>query len=288
MRYRNSITVLLIPVLLLLTLCRSKIDDADIIAKVGNTILSRQEMQEAMAKEGYPDDQERVFVDRWVHRELLYQEAQRLHLEHSEDLQEELSRIRKELLINKLLERTYNEKIRMSEEEIRSYYDQNVSDFKVNEAQVRIQHMLLETRSDANLAYQEINAGKSFESVAKSRSTDAFASQGGEMGYIKKNDVIPEIERYAFRLQEDQVSPVVRSSFGYHIIKVLDRRSAGETRPLSEVRPEIMQRLRVIKEGQVYYDLLYQLQNQNKYYVFQPADPSPATDSTRSEPIITN
>jgi parvulin-like peptidyl-prolyl isomerase len=203
-------------------------------------------------------------------------------LHQADDIQESLERLEKELLINKLLERTYNEKIRLSEEEIQSYYDQNITDFQIDADEVRIQHILLSSRADANLALQEINAGNSFESVAKARSIDAFAQQGGEMGFIRSEDVIPEIQRIAFRLSKDQVSTVIRSSYGYHIIKVLDKRSEGDTKPLTEVRTEIMQRLRVVKEGQVYYDLLYQLQNQNKYYVFQPPIPAETADSVET------
>jgi parvulin-like peptidyl-prolyl isomerase len=235
-----------------------------------------------MVNQGYSAEEERTFVDRWIHRELLYQEALRQHIQQSDDLQKELIQIEKELMINKLLERTYKEKIRFSEEEIRSYYDQNVTDFRVSKDEVRIQHILLKTRSDANLALQEITAGNAFESVAKSRSIDEFAEQGGEMGYVCREDVIPEIQRQAFRLSDNQVSPIIQTEFGFHIIKVLDHRSAGDLRPLAEVRPEIMQRLRVIKEGQVYYDLLYQLQNQNKYYVIQPSLPGVATDSVET------
>jgi peptidyl-prolyl cis-trans isomerase C len=263
--------------------CGTKIEQSDIIAKVGNAVLTKQELQSLMVNQGYSVDEERTFVDRWIHRELLYQEALRQHIQQSDDLQKELVQIEKELMINKLLERTYKEKIRLSEEEIRSYYDQNVTDFRVIKDEVRIQHILLKTRSDANLALQEITAGNSFESVAKSRSIDEFAEQGGEMGYVCREDVIPEIQRQAFRLSDNQVSPIIHTEFGYHIIKVLDHRSAGDLRPLAEVRPEIMQRLRVIKEGQVYYDLLYQLQNQNKYYVIQPSLPGVDMDTLETQ-----
>ncbi|MBN1781780.1 peptidylprolyl isomerase [bacterium] len=286
--FKYIIRTVLLFVPLLFFGCGSQIDDSDLVAKVGDAVLTKQEMKAQMAREGYQPDQEKTFVDRWIHRELLYQEALHLHLNTSQDLKQELMRIQKELLINKLLERTYKEKIRMTDEEIRSYYDQNISDFKLTEDDVRIQHILTETQSEASLALQEIQTGQPFESVAKTRSMDAFASQGGEMGYIQKGDVIPEVERWAFRLARNDVSRVFSSSFGYHIIKVIDKRSAGETRPLSEVQPEIMQRLRVIKEGQVYYDLLYQLQNQNKYYVFQPIEPSAAADSAEIPELLIN
>lgn len=279
---------LFLPVCLLPFGCGPKIDNSDIIAKVGNSVLTKQEIQDHMAREGVASQEERLFVDRWIHRELLYQEARNQHLHQADDIKEALVRLEKELLINKLLERTYNEKIRLSEEEIRSYYDQNITDFQVDEDEVRIQHILLSSRADANLALQEINAGNSFESVAKARSIDVFAEQGGEMGFIRSEDVIPEIQRTAFQLSKDQVSTVIRSSYGYHIIKVLDRRSAGNTKPITEVRTEIMQRLRVVKEGQVYYDLLYQLQNQNKYYVFQPPLPAEKADSVETSLQETN
>ena len=262
--------------------CGTKIEQSDIIAKVGNAVLTRQDLQSLMISQGYTSDEERIVVDRWIHRELLYQEALRQHIQQSDDLQKELARIEKELLVNKLLERTYKEKIRLTEEEIRSYYDQNVSEFRISKDERRLQHILLKTRSDANLALQEITAGNSFESVAKARSTDEFADQGGEMGYISREDIIPEIQRQVFRLSDNQVSPIIHTEFGYHIVKVLDHRTAGELRPLAEVRSEIMQRLRVIKEGQVYYDLLYQLQNQNKYYVIQPPPQGAETDSAET------
>ena len=102
------------------------------------------------------------------------------------------------------------------------------------------------------------------------------------MGYVSREDIIPEIQRQAFRLSDNQVSPIIHTEFGYHIVKVLDHRTAGELRPLAEVRSEIMQRLRVIKEGQVYYDMLYQLQNQNKYYVIQPSPPGAEPDSAET------
>jgi len=286
MIFFNHKGILLIPILLFLIQCGSEVNDSDVIAKVGNALLTKQELHDRMEKEGYPPDQERTYVDRWIHRQLLYREALHQHLDQTDDIQEQLARIEKELLINKLLDRTYKEKIKLSEGEIRSYYEQNLSDFKVDETEVRIQHILCKTRSEANLALQEINTGEPFDNVAKSRSIDTFASRGGDMGYVKKDDLIPEIDRLAFRLLKNQVSPVIRSSFGYHIIKVIEKRSTGDSRPLSEVRPEIMQRLRVIKEGQVYYDLLYQLQNQNKYYVFQPSDSSHPQDSVQTETSI--
>lgn len=284
-----NIWILFIPPLFLcLIRCGSGIDDTDIVARVGDVQLTKQQMRAQMDREGYPPNQERTYLDRWIHRQLLYQEALRRHLDHTEDIQEQLKRIKKELLINKLLDRTYKEKIKMSEEEIRSYYEQNISDFKIEEPEVRIRHMLLENRSDANLALQEINTGEPFENVAKARSNDEFASRGGDMGFVRKGDLIPEIERLAFRLSNDRVSGLIRSAFGYHIIKVLEQRSAGSIRPLSEVRSEIMRRLRVIKEGQVYYDLLYQLQNQNKYYIFQPSGDSESPDSTYTETALSN
>jgi peptidyl-prolyl cis-trans isomerase C len=280
MQKRIKFAAIIVPGLFLLQ-CGSKMGDIDMVAKVGNIILTRQDLQTQMMREGYLPDQEKAFVDRWIHRELLYQEAMRLHLNASEDLQEELKRIEKELLISKLLERTYKEKVQMTEEEILSYYDQNISDFKLIEDDARIQHMLFDSRSEASLALQEIQTGKSFENVAKARSIDAFAAQGGEMGYIKKSDVIPEVERWAFHMLKNEISPIFSSSFGFHLLKVLDRRSSGEVKPLSEVRGDIMQRLRVIKEGQIYYDLIYQLQNRNKYYIFQPSVQNDAPDSTQ-------
>lgn len=231
-----------------------------------------------MSAEGMNAGRESDFVDRWVNRELLYREAKRLGLDRSEDLRLELELVEKEYLIQKLLERQFAERVQITEEEILRYYEENKDLFRVDEDEVLVQHILSETRADANAAYQEIMAGNAFEAVARERSTGMFREQGGNMGYIRSGDVIPEVSRAAFRLAEGRVSAVFQSRYGFHIVKIVKKKSEGDYKDLADVHADILERLRVSKEQRLYYDLLYQLQNQSNVFVSVPADSG--SDST--------
>ncbi|HDQ46265.1 MAG TPA: hypothetical protein ENN17_12345 [bacterium] len=220
-----------------------------------------------MAVEGYRPEQEGDYVARWVNRELLCQEARRLGFHRAEGLDLELEMIEKEFLIQRLLENTFAERIRITDEEVTAAYEAEKELFVVKADEVRLYHVLTETREEANLAYREIQAGKPFVEVARARSVDIFREQGGDMGYIAQEQVIPEVAQAAFRTPRGGLSPIFRTSQGYHILRVADRRSKGEIKPLSEVQDEVRRRIRVNKERAVYFDLLYQLQNRSKIYI---------------------
>ncbi len=248
--------------IILIPRCGRDVPESDIVAQVGNSVLGISEMKQRMALEGLSTDRESEFVDRWINKELLFQEAKRQKFDaNSPELEWELDLVRKEHAIQKLLDRTYLEKIQVTEDEIQSYYDKNRETFVVadGEEEVRALHILIKTRSEADLAQQEIAAGKSFEEVARERSTDMFKDTGGDMGFFRPDDVIPEISRNAFRLPEGRVSQVFSSRYGYHILKVLKKYSAGNIKDLTDMRNEILQRLRIRKEGAIYYELLFRL-----------------------------
>lgn len=245
-------------------------DDDEVVARVGNTILTREDMKQKMAWEGVGPDQESDFVDRWVDRELLYQEAKRLGLDKAVELQWEIELVEKEYVIQMLLERTFMQEVEITEEEIVDYYERNKDEFQADEEAVRAFHILKESKAEADVARQEIMAGKAFEKVAQESSVGIFRERGGDMGFFRRGDVIPEIERYAFRLPEGQVSRVFQSNYGFHIIKVIKKRARGDYREISEVRDDIFHQLRVNKERSAYYDILFQLQNRTKVSVTIP------------------
>jgi len=259
--------------------CRKRLADDQIVARVGDVVLTKDAMKREIGWEGMRPEQENEFVDRWVNRELLFQEAKRLGLDKDAELNWQLELVKKEYLINKLLERTFAKKVKITDDEVKSYYEKHGDLFKVTEDEVRALHILTKTKAEADLALKEIRAGKPFSEVAKEHSIGIFRKKGGDMGFFKRRDVIPEVARFAFRLPEGKVSPVFHSSYGYHILKVLKRRRKGEIKDLSDVRKEIIQSLRVSKERSVYYDLLFQLQNKTKVYVIAPENSTGQRDT---------
>lgn len=271
MKRRRIWVSLLLALAVVVASCNRRPPDEEIVARVGDVYLTHKDLEKRLDLEGFSPDQINRYVERWVNREVLYQEAQRLGLENTEELAWELELVEKEFLINKLLERTYAEKVQVTEEMVTSYYQSHQDLFRVNEDFVHVFHLVTETREAANLARQSLLAGRPFEDVAREYSVGPFKDRGGDMGFIKESDVIPELRRIAFRSSVNDVSSVISSSYGYHVIKVVDKLKKDDVRPLVSVRDEIVARLRANKEQQVYYDLLYKLQNESNIHVALPS-----------------
>jgi peptidyl-prolyl cis-trans isomerase C len=265
--------------------CRSRIPEEEVLARVENAVLTQDAVNKRMAWQGMRPDQERIFVERWVNRELLYLEAREKGFHRNEELEYELEMVEKEYLINQYLESVYAEKIQVTQEEIQAHYEQNRSDFELSEDEVAIQHLLVDNRDAAQLALQEIRAGKPFEKVMEERSLSGDNQVGGDLGFVKRGELIPELERQAFSLPVGQMSPVIKSEFGYHIIKVVKKYVKGNSRDLADVNDEIARRLRVKKQWDVYHDLLYQLQNSLKVTMPKSDTWSTARDTTSREPV---
>lgn len=276
-RHRSGAIILI----LLFMVCGKRSADDPVIARVGDAVLRSQEMRRKMAWEGMRPEQISEYVDRWVNRELLVQEARRQNLDQDENLRWELDLVEKEFLVQKLLEQTFARSVQITDGEIEAYYEKNKEMYLVTEDEVRASHVLTETREEANLAHQEITAGMEIADVARERSVGSFRDRGGDLGFFRRGDTIAEIERVAFALREGSVSRVFQSSHGFHIIKVVKKRRQGSYKALQNVRDEILQHLRVTKERSVYRALISQLQNNTKVEVIVPPQ-SDTVDSVRA------
>lgn len=90
--------------------------------------------------------------------------------------------------------------------------------------QVRAEHILVKTAAEAQQIKREIDNGGSFEYYAKSYSMCPSGRNGGDLGYFSKGQMVPEFERAAFTTPVGQVSKPVYTQFGWHLIKVIDKR----------------------------------------------------------------
>ena len=252
--------------LAVLARCGSKSPQEQIVAKVGDVLLTRKALHAEMESEGVHPVRENDFIERWINRELLVQEAKLQSLDRSDEVRKALEKLEKEVLVNKLLEKTFAEQIHIGDDEMASFYEKNKDLFTVPGDEARILHLLTKTQYEASQALQEIRAGKPFEDVVKERSVDSFRDRGGDLGFVQRADVIPEIARYAFFLAEGTVSPVFQSSHGFHIIKIVKKYKPNDVKLLEDAKSDILQRLRVNEERIVYVDLLNRLQNKFKAY----------------------
>jgi len=112
---------------------------------------------------------------------------------------------------------------------------------------VRASHILTSTEDDAKNAEGELQRGADFASVAKEYSKDLTKDRGGDLGYFKKGQMIPEFEKVAFSIKIGDVSNIVKTRFGYHIITVTDKKQAVY-REFNEVKDEV--RTMLVRDAQ--------------------------------------
>ena len=136
-----------------------------------------------------------------------------------------------------------------SDAEAKDFYDKNQDKFK-EEEQVRASHILVKVdekadaatkqkaRAEIDSVLKQVKAGGDFAKLAQEHSDDGSASQGGDLNYFGKGAMVPAFDKVAFELKPGQVSDVVETQFGYHIVKVVDRKS-GRTVPFEEAQAKI-------------------------------------------------
>jgi peptidyl-prolyl cis-trans isomerase C len=166
--------------------------------------------------------------------------ARRAGLDRDEEVRARIRRAEEQELQQAWLSREIG--TRVNDEAIRARYDREVA-ARPAEEEVRARHILVPTETEARAALAEIRGGADFTAVAQRRSTGPGSREGGDLGFFRRGDMVPEFAEAAFALQAGQVSEnPVRSPFGWHVIKVEERRRATPP-PFEEVAQAIRQQL---------------------------------------------
>jgi parvulin-like peptidyl-prolyl isomerase len=205
------------------------------LARVGNSSLTADEFYASVPEQLLAvmslDDQKEA-LENWVKTELFYQEGVRRGVAGDERIRRKVAEIERELVAEEYIKSFMEDVPEVTEGEARSYFEAHKNDYGI---QVRLAHILVRSRADAERALEEIHSGTPFETVASEMSIDQTASIGGDLGYVRRGEMIHELEEPAFSLKVGEVSGVIPSSYGYHIIKVLDRHP-GAGQPSFESR----------------------------------------------------
>ncbi|HEX9949885.1 MAG TPA: SurA N-terminal domain-containing protein [Thermodesulfobacteriota bacterium] len=147
----------------------------------------------------------------------------------------------------------YLKEIEVSPKEIEEYYAMNREQYQKPE-RVRIRHILIRVSPDAGpeavekarlkagKVLAEARTGADFAALARQYSDDASAAKGGDLGYASRGEMEPTLARAVFALRKGEIGPVVRTSYGFHVVKVEDRQE-GKKRALEEAKKEIITRL---------------------------------------------
>lgn len=183
-----------------------------------------------------------MMVDQMVDQKAVQQMAEKANLENNPDVQQQLKLAKASIIQDAYLKAQVEPKV--TPEAIKKFYDENYANKPpVKEAHIR--HILVKTQAEAEKIIKELKAGKKFADLAKANSIDkATAGQnGGDLGWVKADELVPDFSKAAFAMKADTTSTTpVKSPFGYHVIQVLAYKTAPVP-TLEQVTPAIRQKL---------------------------------------------
>jgi peptidyl-prolyl cis-trans isomerase C len=152
---------------------------------------------------------------------LLSQAAQQQKLDQNPDVQRRLTFDHNRVLMEALLQKAGE--AAATDDAMHQVYQEAVKQMG-NEEEVHARHILVPTEDEAKAIETELKNGADFATLAKEKSKDPGAADGGDLGYFTKDQMVPEFSEVAFKLDKGQVSDPVHTQFGWHIIKVEDKR----------------------------------------------------------------
>jgi peptidyl-prolyl cis-trans isomerase C len=183
------------------------------------------------------------FLDRYIVKRLLMEEAKKENIEKEKEYQDRLVDIREQLVIESLLKKKVATNINPSEEELKSYYEKNKEKFKTGQ-EIATRQILVKTEKEAKELRGKLDKGEDFADLARRFSIDPSAkSTGGDIGFHAKGTLPPEYEAATSKLTKvGQITPPVKTQLGYHIIQLQGMKPPAYT-PYEEVKDFIKQRI---------------------------------------------
>ena len=201
-------------------------------------------------------------LDTMVIRELILQQAAKDGLDKGPEIEEKLQDLRKRLVVESFLKKKVEAESKVSDEDMKKFYEQNKDKFKSG-AQIKASHILVKSEKEAGDILAKLKSGANFEELAKKSSVDSSSAKGGDLGWFGLGSMVPVFEKAAVALKEGQISDVVKSDFGFHIIKLTGKRPAG-IRPFEEVKEQIKGAIMPAKQQEVFQKIKDELKKTAK------------------------
>ncbi len=244
-----------------------------VLAKVGGRPITEeyvnfilQSMGPQRAMQFNSEEGRKTLLNDLINEELFYMGAKDDGMEDDPQFKLELEKMKTNLLKQYAL-KVLLQDIKVEDEEVESYYNENKEQFKSPES-VKASHILVDDENKANEIIEELNNGLSFEEAAGKYSKCPSKARGGDLGFFTRGKMVPEFEKAAFEMKKDEISKPVKTQFGYHIIKLTDRKEPGIS-SLEEVKDKLKETILVNKQRKVYMDKVNQLKAKYQVEIFE-------------------
>lgn len=236
---------------------------AEAVATVNGKEITKDQLYDEVSKAGGGE----AALDTLITKELIFQEADKSQVAFTEaDIDKEIQdyitqfgsaenldqalmangmsmeQLRENIQMNGLLTKLLEPQVKVTDEDIKKTFDENKASFDTPE-QVRASVILVKTEAEANEIIKELNAGQDFAELAKSKSLDEYTkANGGDLDFFARGEQEEAVEEAAFKLAKGEISGAVKTSQGYEVIKVTDRKEAHSA-TLEEKKDEIKKQL---------------------------------------------
>lgn len=223
-------------------------DNSHVVATVGGEkimdtdvdALLSQIPEQARARYASPEGK-REFIASLTEIKMMAMEAKKKGLDKTPDMKLKLGFMSDQILARGLAESSFAQ-IKISDEEVTKFYNENKEKFNTG-PRVKLRHILVAGEPEAKAILVQLKKGGDFSKLAKEKSKCPSAQQGGDLGWSTKGMMVPEFEKAAFALKKGEMSGIVKTTFGYHII-ISDDVDAGGPVDITEARETIERQIR--------------------------------------------
>ena len=251
-------------------IAQEKLADGKVLAKVNGRPITEADLRMAEAEIGnelgsIPADQRRrVLVEYLIENHLFAEAGESEKLGSGTAFDERMKYWQRKALRDAYFDRSI--KGAVTEAEARKLYDAQVAAAKPQE-EARARHILVDNEALAKAIFEKVAHGEDFANMAKQHSKDPGSKEeGGDLGYFTRGQMVAQFEEAAFKLKPGEMSQPVQSQFGWHIIKLEDKRQRG-TPPFESIKDRIMASL-VHRKAQ---DMVQSLRDKAKLEFVDPA-----------------
>ncbi len=234
-----------------------------VLASVNGKAITEEDVNRFIAALGrngqaYNNPQGRAAVlEQLIAQRLFLLDAQRNLYEREQAFKDQLAAVKEQLLMEYAISKCV-ESVRVTEDEVRGYYDSHKAEM-MEEETVNASHILVDSEDKAKEILAAINAGEiTFEDAARQHSSCPSSQQGGNLGDFGRGQMVPEFDTACFEMEEGEVRGPVQTQFGYHLIR-LNKKNAAEALSYNDVRAALYEQITREKQQNAYQSKINQL-----------------------------
>jgi peptidyl-prolyl cis-trans isomerase C len=259
------------------------VPDDQVLAKIGTKTVTEGDLKQ-MAN-AVPEkfryyyqtpEGRRQTLDYIVNIYVLAAEAEKEGLDKSPDSQKLLAFTRNDLLARMLLEKMTKDSPAPTDVEAKKYFEQNKAEFSTPES-AKLRHILVETEREIKDVLARLKKGDKFEDIASQVSICPSKVRGGDLDWMPRGSLVPEIEDVAYKMNKGQIEGPVKTKFGYHVLYLEDKKP-GEEASFDQVKDYIVEQLKYQKQQEQYEKIADSLRKKMNVQILLPNDTPQASE----------